>query len=326
MRRRIATAAFAALLLLAQLAAAQSAPLVGAVAAIEMTVSDMDRSLAFYTGVLGFQPLADIASSDAAAPRVARLRLGDEVLELVEYRGGPGRPIPADSRSQDGWFQHIAIVVSDFDRAAAWLRANRVEPVSRAPQRLPQWNPAVAGIGAYYFKDPDRHVLEILHFPPGKGAAKWQRRSDALFLGIDHTAIVVADTDASLHFYRDRLGLVVAGGSENSGIEQERLSNVPGARVRITSLRAAAGPGIELLHYLAPRDGRPLPSDQTAADLAHWQTQLITTDVRRAAALLGETRMPPITTSDDGARHDERGAHTVLVRDPDGHAMELVQP
>ena len=46
------------------------------------------------------------------------------------------------------------------------------------------------------------------------------------FLGIDHTAIVVADTDASLAFYRDRLGMQIMGESENFGPEQERLNNL----------------------------------------------------------------------------------------------------
>ena len=76
--------------------------------------------------------------------------------------------------------------------------------------------------------------------------------TDKLFLGIDHTAIVISDTDASLRFYRDVLGLQVVGESENYGPEQERLNNVFGARLRITSLRAASGPGVEFLEYLAP--------------------------------------------------------------------------
>ena len=42
----------------------------------------------------------------------------------------------------------------------------------------------------------------------------------------------------------------VAGESENYGPEQERLNNVFGAHLRITALRAASGPGIELLEYL----------------------------------------------------------------------------
>src|SRR5207248_3789279 len=82
-------------------------------------------------------------------------------------------------------------------------------------------------------------------------------RKERLFLGIDHTAIVVSDTEASLRFYRDALGLRVPGGSENWGAEQERLNDVTGAHLRITTLRAGSGPGIEFLEYLEPRGGRP---------------------------------------------------------------------
>ena len=77
-----------------------------------------------------------------------------------------------------------------------------------------------------------------------------------------HTMVRVRDLDASLRFYRDLLGLRVAGKSLNYGPEQERLNNVAGARLRITSLRAPGrgGPGIEFLEYLSPRDGRPAAS------------------------------------------------------------------
>ena len=64
----------------------------------------------------------------------------------------------------------------------------------------------------------------------------------------------------------------MAGGSENWGTEQEHLNNVFGARLRITTLRAARGPGVELLEYLAPTDGRPYPADARANDLLHWET------------------------------------------------------
>jgi hypothetical protein len=91
-----------------------------------------------------------------------------------------------------------------------------------------------------------------------------------------------------------------------------------GARLRITTLRAAAGPGIELLEYLSPRDGRPIPPDQRPNDLAHWQTSLSTPAVRRAAAGLGA---PGAVALPDAALGFREGA---LVRDPDGHAMRLV--
>jgi catechol 2,3-dioxygenase-like lactoylglutathione lyase family enzyme len=264
----------------AQAAAPRQAPLVQSVSALSTTVADMERSVRFYSQVLAFQETSDQELSPTepgTATRVVRMKLGDESIELVQFKDR-GRPIPPDSRSNDRWFQHIAIIVSDMDRAYAVLKANHVEPASVAPQRLPDWNRNAAGIRAFYFKDPDGHPLEILQFPTGKGDPKWQHSGGRLFLGIDHTAIVVADTEASLKFYRDQLGFRVAGESENYGREQERLNNVAGAHLRITSLRADSGPGIELLEYLAPRTGRRLPKPPSVADLVHRQTILITSD------------------------------------------------
>ena len=83
----------------------------------------------------------------------------------------------------------------------------------------------------------------------------------------------------------------VAGESENYGTEQEHLNNVFGARLRITALRGASGPGIELLEYLAPRDGRPFPPDEHANDLVHRQTMLVTQDADAAARQLGSAKI-----------------------------------
>lgn len=311
-------------------------PLVVAVDAVGMTVSDMDQALEFYGKVLAFEKVLDteidgreyelLQGVFGLRMRVVRMRLGKESIELTEYLTPKGRPIPVDSRSHDRWFQHIAIIVRDMDRAYAWLRQHKVQHASSGPQRLPDWNKNAAGIRAFYFKDPDGHSLEILQFPPDKGDPKWHRPTDKLFLGIDHTAIVVADTDASVKFYRDSLGLKVVGESENYGMEQEHLNNVFGARLRITTLHAAAGPGIELLEYLTPRDGRPIPADERANDLIHWQTTLITRDVETAATRMRTGKFAfvspgPVTTPEDTLKF----VKGFLVRDPDGHVMQLVE-
>ena len=310
-------------------------PLVTAVDAFGLTVADMDRSVAFFADVLTFQKESDVELSSEALERldgvfglrirVVRMRLGGEAIELTEYLAPKGRPVPVDSRSNDGWFQHVAIIVSDMDRAYQVLRQHKVEHASSGPQTLPAWNPNAGGIRAFYFKDPDGHALEILQFPTGKGDAKWHTPTDKLFLGIDHTAIVVRDTAASLRFYRDTLGLRVAGESENYGTEQEHLNNVFGARLRITSLRAAGGPGIEFLEYLAPRDGRPAPPDLHANDLAHWQTRVWTADADVAARTLTAAGVGLISPGTVRlADHALGFGAAVMARDPDGHAMELI--
>jgi catechol 2,3-dioxygenase-like lactoylglutathione lyase family enzyme len=308
-----------------------AAPPVAAVESISVTVSDMDRSVDFYRTVLLFAPVSDQEVSGdgyehlygvfGARVRVVTLKLGDEFLKLEQFIAPRGRPIPVDSKSNDGWFQHIAIIVPDIDRAFAWLRSRHVDFASTGPQVLPQWNPNAGGIAAFYFRDPDGHNLEILHFPPGKGDAKWQQAGDGLFLGIDHSAIVVSDTDASLRYCRDTLGLRVVGSSENYGIEQERLNNVFGARLRITALRAGSGPGVELLEYLAPRTRRPTPVDTRQNDLWSWHIDM---DADIAAAD-GAIRGGHYAYVSPGPVQAGIGSHqwSLLVRDPDGHAAML---
>lgn len=318
--------------------AAAGDPRVREVGCVGMTVSDLDRSVAFYEEVLDFRKVLE--QEDAGAPyealtgvfamrtRTARVRLGSECLELTEYLGPKGRPFPVDARSNDRSFQHVAIVVADMDRAYTRLRRAKVEHASSGPQRLPDWNPNVGGIRAFYFRDPDRHVLEVIWFPAGKGDPRWQLRPNgALFLGVDHTAIVVADTDASLRFYRDVLGLAVAGRSENHGDEQAHLNGVEGAHLRITTLRAARGPGVELLQYLAPTDGHPYPADARPNDLVHWQTTMLAPELDDAASAVraaGATVVSRAAAELAGSRPGLSRA--ALVRDPDGHALLLAEP
>jgi catechol 2,3-dioxygenase-like lactoylglutathione lyase family enzyme len=251
--------------------------------------------------------------------------LGTEEIELTEYLSPKGRPMSDDVRANDRVFQHIAIVVSDIAKAYEGLRMHRVEHASTGPQRLPDWNPNAGGISAFYFRDPDRHFLELINFPGDKGLPKWHQATKGVFLGIDHTAIVVDDTNTSLRFYRDTLGMQVAGESENYDIEQEHLNNVFGARLRITALRATKGPGIELLEYLAPRDGRPAPGDLRANDVAHWQTTLITEGLDPLLGLARDHRITLVSPgSVDGAPTSLGFRTGALTRDPDGHGMRLV--
>lgn len=305
------------------------------VESVGMTVSDMDRSIAFYSA-LTFQKISDVEVLGeqyehlegvfGARMRIVRMQLGNEHVDLTEYFAPRGRPIPVDSRSNDLWFQHIAIVVHDMDQAFEKLRALKVQFVSTAPQTLPPSIPAAAGIKAFYFRDPDQHNIEVIYFPPGKGDPRWQEKTDKIFLGIDHTAIGIANTDASLKFYRDLLGLRKAGESENFGTEQEHLNQVFGAHLRITGMRAGAGPGIEFLEYLTPRDGRPRPIDIRANDIVHWQTMIATNDVDLAAKKLQDAHVGFVSSGVVVMPKDKVGfSKGALVSDPDGHDLLLIQ-
>jgi catechol 2,3-dioxygenase-like lactoylglutathione lyase family enzyme len=284
-----------------------------ALESIGMTVENMDRSIDFYTTVLAFTKTGDrqitgVASDDVlplqADPipsaahlqlRVVTLQLGAETIELTQCLEHPGRPIPPDSRSNDRWFQHLAIVVSDMDRAYQHVRQHSLLQIPH-PQTIPDWNPVAGGIQAVYFQDPDGHNLELLHFPTAKAAPKWQQPTTDLFLGIDHTAIVVADTAASRVFYCDLLGLKLKQESENFGSEQDRLSGINDVKVRISSLTASAGVGIELLEYLELTDGRSIPTDTEFNDLWCLQTKIVVADVMETVQQLTAAQFPLIST------------------------------
>jgi catechol 2,3-dioxygenase-like lactoylglutathione lyase family enzyme len=113
---------------------------VNRVAMIGFTVSDMERSVAFYERVLGFEKVAEleITGSEydslqgvfASNMRIVHMKLGEQTLELTQYVSPEGRPIPVPSHSNDLWFEHMAIVVSDMERAYEVLRRNGVRQIS----------------------------------------------------------------------------------------------------------------------------------------------------------------------------------------------------
>ena len=305
------------------------------VESVGMTVSDMDRAVEFYSA-LTFQKVSDVEVLGdefehlegvfGARMRIVRMQLGNEFLDLTQYLAPPGRPIPVDSRSNDLWFQHIAIVARDMDEAFQRLRALKVQFVSTGPQTLPPSIKAAAGIKAFYFRDPDQHNLEIIYFPPGKGDPRWRGNTDKLFLGIDHTAIGISSTDASLKFYQDLLGLRKAGESENFGTEQEHLNQVFGAHLLITGMRAASGPGIEFLEYLTPRDGRVRPADIRANDIVHWQTMIVTDNLDLVAKKLLDAHVRFVSAGIVAVPKGKAGfSKGALVSDPDGHSVLLIE-
>jgi len=305
--------------------------------AIGFTVKEMDRSVKFYTEVLGFKKISDV---ELAGPeqeqllgifglriRVVRMQLGDEFLELTDYLTSGGRSIPEDAKSNDLIFQHIAIVVSDMDKAYQQLRRFNVMHVSTNPQTIPQSNTAAAGVKAFYFHDPDMHNLELIYFPKGKGLSKWQQSNDKIFLGIDHTAIGISNTDSSLQFYANVLGMERKGDSWNKGIEQAHLNFVENASLHITGLRANQGPGIEFLQYLIPGPGKPFPADSKADDIWHWQTTVLVED---AGTLYNRLKAEgyKLLSLHPANLHNKAGkmARAFIVRDRDGHAVLIREP
>ncbi|MGF1513226.1 MAG: VOC family protein [Elainellaceae cyanobacterium] len=305
--------------------------------AIATTVSDLDRSREFYTQALGFSPVSDIIIEDesfcklAQLPptrvRLATLKLGDEHIELMQYLDIAPQSIPEDSKSNDLWFQHMAIVVRDMSQAYGRLQAFPIQSISTQPQTIPEDNPMAGGVQAFKFRDIDRHSLELIWFPPDKGSARWQQPGEALFLGIDHTAITVSSTDASIAFYRDLLGMTVAGGNLNSGEVQAQLDGLPVAEVQVTPLQPAeTGAGMELLDYIKPGTGRSVPDHWRASDLPHRHTVLAVDSPEEILDKLRQRGAVVVSPQPIDLPEAYRYSRGSLVNDPDGHSLLIVSP
>jgi catechol 2,3-dioxygenase-like lactoylglutathione lyase family enzyme len=260
----------------------------------------------------GFAELIGIAKGQV---RLTSLRLSNQVIALAEPQPR-GRSYPRDVPGWDPRFQHFAIVVSDMTAAFANLQAlhNWTAISTDGPQVLP---PSSGGVTAFKFRDPEGHPLEMLAFAAGTTPAHWAIRSGNLCLGIDHSAISVADADRSVAFY-SRLGLARAASSLNVGPEQEKLDNLLGAVVEVTALAPPMQPvpHVELLCYRGNFDRRKLSTDRN--DVA--ATQLVfETDRDALDAIIALNRDATISSSTTA----ESGGLRVLLRDPDGHLLCL---
>ena len=134
-----------------------------------LQVADLDRSVAFYRDILGFEvvfawnPQAAYIDELVGYPGVdlhaAILRLpGTEVmLELLDYRNVERTPI--DTGTANPGTAHIAFFVDDLDGLYADLSARGVRSVS--PPVTPTIGPNEGG-RAVYLIDPDGIRVELI--------------------------------------------------------------------------------------------------------------------------------------------------------------------
>ena len=140
---------------------------------ISRVVADLDRAKRFYRDGLEFRcvgtcpgdpTLAALLGLSGVLMQEAVMRLGREEVALVRF-DPTGSAHLLDSRSDDLWFQHLAIVVGDIDKAFRRVSAMAPQAISAdGPVVLPPRN---GGVTAWKFCDPDGHPLELIHLLPG---------------------------------------------------------------------------------------------------------------------------------------------------------------
>jgi catechol 2,3-dioxygenase-like lactoylglutathione lyase family enzyme len=213
------------------------------------------------------------------------LTLGKSSLDL-EWFELSGNPYPDHANGSDLIFQHLALVTDNAHSAWQAARNAGATPITRGqPVTLP---PSSGSVTAVKFRDPEGHPLELIQFPTGTNP-EWQGRG---VMGIDHSAISTADLASSQRFYEAH-GLTVGKRSLNQGPTQVALDGLDGVEVDVQPMYPSAKPPhVELLGYRQPvgRPHKPLAANDVAATRIIWSS--------------------------------DRDA---LVRDPDGHLMQLMR-
>jgi catechol 2,3-dioxygenase-like lactoylglutathione lyase family enzyme len=213
------------------------------------------------------------------------MTLGPSRVDLDVF-DRPGRGYPTGATACDHIFQHLALVTDDADAAWRMARGAGARPIGMTePVELPK---SAGGVTAIKCRDPEGHPLEFLQFPRGANA-DWSGKG---LMGIDHSALSVADVTASERFYADR-GLIAGERSLNQGPTQVALDGLDDVAVDVVPMIPSKHPPhVELLGYRSPRGvarGRLSPNDVAATRIV-W-----------------------------------RSAQEALLRDPDGHLHQFTR-
>lgn len=140
---------------------------------VGLTVSSLDRSVAFYRDGLGLALvleqekvggyLSAITRYPGAHVRMAQLEArGGTRIELFEYLEPPGGGVPLEPANVG--ITHVCLLVDDIEAARRRLAAAGADPVS---DPVPIDTGANAGGWDLYVRDPDGIVLELFQPPVG---------------------------------------------------------------------------------------------------------------------------------------------------------------
>lgn len=143
---------------------------------VGVIVSDMEKSLSFYTGTLGLKKRAEFEVADempikailgvsGARMRVAMVQHGEDpeatVVELIEFLTPKGEPFPTNFRYNNIGITHVAFRVTDIVKIYDNLLKKGIE-FNCYPITID-----VEGFGvikAAYFKDPDGITIELMEY------------------------------------------------------------------------------------------------------------------------------------------------------------------
>jgi catechol 2,3-dioxygenase-like lactoylglutathione lyase family enzyme len=295
-----------------------------------ISVSDAERSAAFYQGIFGIpfvsgttqvakaQPIPDLVQKLTGVPAPAMFRAtnfaipgaaDDFVFEQTEFTG-PARP-SSQPRMQDPGASFLVLNVRDLDAAIAGVKRLGGTIVSTGGQ--PVGN---NGNRAVFARDPDGAFIEIIQPPELPPATD----SKSLVVSSVRLGFVVADAEKAGAFYRDKFGFdVKMPGPWNEDQRIAGLPGLPGSKVRSATVSV---PGKTLSWQFYEYGG--LERKAHVRNVPDPGAPAAGFEVRDAAAALEVIKAGGGTVISAGGKPVD-GRNFAFARDPNGVLLEVIQ-
>eukprot|EP01048_Picozoa_sp_COSAG05_P005230 COSAG05_NODE_305_length_11703_cov_15.056705_2_plen_488_part_00 len=216
---------------------------------IAIVVSSVEKSVEYYTKILGLEVLERFANADDED--YVFLRAGNVVLELM----------PQKSMACDTGIHHLSFKVSDTDRAFKAIQlanAGDAGPITTLAEPFDIPGEQFRGLRLAFFADPDSTRLQLFArdgwpgLPPRATKPADPNQSIAiggeLVSNLAKVRVVVSDVEKSVHFYSKMLGLSVSERFRN------QTRQIYEGEEDIVQLRSPVG---GLILELAPQKSTP---------------------------------------------------------------------
>lgn len=139
-----------------------------------VVASDVEKSVKWYTDVIGFQEqkgfdvsgpyAADIGLSNKLPLKVHVLTLDEgetaTKLKLMDFKSSPGARVDNSYIHSSYGFRYLTIFVKDLNQAIARADKHDAQPIGKGAQTLPPGFPQELGIAVY--RDPDGNTVELV--------------------------------------------------------------------------------------------------------------------------------------------------------------------
>jgi catechol 2,3-dioxygenase-like lactoylglutathione lyase family enzyme len=296
-------------------------------------VGDIDKSVAFYRGLLG-------APANNAGPRT--FTADPELQELYHLPGGresasvvrvPGLGLslefvewrdvdrtPAQPRIQDPGATVIILTVRDIDAMTTWLAQHGAAIITPGGKPVPAGATGVRG-RVVFARDPDGDGFFIeVRQPdtlPDSVVPPPANVIDAAF------AVTIDNTDKTMRVYRDALGFHVDGAASfEKGDAWTAAAGIPGAEYRKqTALVPGSTVRVDFVEFrnIDRKAGRSRIQDPGTSML-----QFSVRDISATVKALKESGAVVVTAGGGSTlRHGSPISH---VRDPNNFFLEPMQP